>query len=82
LAITRLDDERRVTLSGFFHAVRDAMLVLVGWMLALAPIGVFALALPLATRMGTAAFGALAFYVVLVSAMSTVFVLLVFIPQP
>jgi len=80
LAITRLDDERRVTLSGFFQAVRDAMLVLVGWVLALAPIGVFALALPLATRMGAAAFGVLAFYVVLVSAMSTVFVLLVLYP--
>lgn len=80
LAITRLDDDRRATLSGFFQAVRDAMLVLVRWVLALAPIGVFALALPLATRMGTAAFGALAFYVALVSAISTVFVLLVLYP--
>jgi len=40
------------------------MIVVVRWMLAIAPIGVFALAVPLAARAGVAAAGALAYYVV------------------
>jgi Na+/H+-dicarboxylate symporter len=40
------------------------MLVLVRWVLELAPIGVFALAVPLATRLGFAAAGAVVYYVV------------------
>lgn len=39
------------------------MLVLVRAILVLAPIGVFALAVPLAARMGLAAAGALAYYI-------------------
>ena len=62
LALTRIAAERREPLTRFFAAVADAMLVLVRWVLVLAPIGVFALALPLAMRMGLAAAGALAYY--------------------
>jgi Na+/H+-dicarboxylate symporter len=56
------------------------MLVLVRWMLVVAPIGVFALAMPLVARLGVAAIGALAAYVVLVSLAAGVFVLLVLYP--
>src|SRR5207248_2059668 len=66
LAATRIGVERRDALIGFFRGVADAALVLVRWVLAVAPIGVFALTLPLAVRMGTAAAGALAGYVALV----------------
>ncbi len=38
------------------------MTTLVGWILTLAPIGVFALALPLATKLGAGIFGAVGFY--------------------
>src|SRR5262249_38089297 len=40
----------------------DAMLVIVGWVLALAPIGVFALAVTLAIRLGAGIAGAVALY--------------------
>ncbi len=46
------------------------MLALVGWVLKLTPIGVFALALPLGARMGASAAGALVYYIVLLSLVS------------
>jgi proton glutamate symport protein len=80
VALLRLDTERRRPIIGFFEGVAEAMLVLVRWVLALAPIGVFALAVPLAARMGLAAAGALAGFVILVSAMSVAFMALVLYP--
>jgi len=43
------------------------MMVVIGWVLALAPIGVFALAMGVAASSGTAAIGALIHYIVLVA---------------
>lgn len=62
-AATRLPAPRREVLVRLAEAVSEMTLVLVGWVLALAPVGVFALALPLATRLGVAALGAVAAYV-------------------
>ena len=80
VALLRLQAERRRPIIGFFEGVAEAMLVLVRWVLVLAPIGVFALAVPLAARMGLAAAGALAGFVILVSAMSVAFMALVLYP--
>jgi Na+/H+-dicarboxylate symporter len=80
VALLRLDAERRRPVIGFFEGVADAMLVLVRWVLAFAPIGVFALAVPLAARMGLAAAGALVGFIVLVSALSVSFMVLVLYP--
>jgi Na+/H+-dicarboxylate symporter len=63
-----------------FRAIAQSMLVLVRWLLVVAPIGVFALSLPLVARMGLSAVGALATYVVLVSLAAIVFSLLVLYP--
>ena len=63
-----------------FRAVAQSMLVLVRWLLVVAPIGVFALALPLVARLGLSAVGALATYVVLVSLAAIAFSLLVLYP--
>lgn len=71
-AITRLPVEPRRILTGFFSAVGDAMLVIIGWVLALAPLGVGALAFVLGARAGVAAFGALLHYVLIVSAVGIV----------
>jgi Na+/H+-dicarboxylate symporter len=68
IAISRVRDDERVALIRFFRGVFDAMLTLVRWILELAPIGVFALALPLATRLGVAAAGAVVYYIIVVSA--------------
>jgi proton glutamate symport protein len=67
LAATRIGEPERDALVAFFRAVADSMLVLVGWVLALAPLGVFALALGIATQMGIAAAGAIGYYIAVVA---------------
>ncbi|MFN7030663.1 MAG: dicarboxylate/amino acid:cation symporter, partial [Sphingopyxis sp.] len=64
-AITKLEPVQRATLSGFFKALGDAMLIVISWVLALAPIGVFALGYSLAVKAGFAAFGGLIHYVLI-----------------
>ncbi|WP_241233647.1 dicarboxylate/amino acid:cation symporter [Altericroceibacterium xinjiangense] len=68
VAITRLPEQERSLLLGFFTALGTAMLILVGWILALAPLGVFALALSVAAQAGGAGIAALGHYILLVSA--------------
>lgn len=72
VASTRLADEPRRALAVLFEGVAGAMMVVIGWVLALAPIGVFALGFGLGVRSGGAALGALAHYIVLVTAVGTV----------
>jgi Na+/H+-dicarboxylate symporter len=71
-AMTRLPDEPRRHLTLFFRAVADAMLVIINWVLWLAPIGVFALAYVVGAKAGAAAFGALLHYILIVSAVGCV----------
>jgi len=78
LALTALSAERRQPVVGVFQGLADAMLVLVGWVLKITPLGVFALAVPLAARMGLAAAGALLSYIVLLSAISGAFIVLLY----
>jgi proton glutamate symport protein len=63
LAVASSSTPTRTTLTKFFQALGDAMLTLVRWVVMLAPVGVFALVLPLATHAGTALAGAIGFYV-------------------
>jgi proton glutamate symport protein len=71
-ALTRLPVEPRERLTAFFQAVADTMLVVIGWVLWIAPIGVFALAYVVGARAGGSAFGALLHYVLIVSAVGVV----------
>lgn len=80
LALGSVNAEQRDRAVTFFRAVAESMLVLVRWLLVVAPIGVFALALPLVARMGLSAVGALATYVVLVSLAAAVFMIVVLYP--
>lgn len=77
-AMTRLPAQPRQLLTDFFRAVSDVMLVMIGWVLWLGPIGVLALAYVVGARAGGAAFGALLHYVVIVSAVGIVIWLLAF----
>ncbi|MEW5915902.1 MAG: dicarboxylate/amino acid:cation symporter, partial [Gemmatimonadota bacterium] len=70
IAIARSPASTRTTLVAFFQALGDAMLVLVRWIILLAPIGVFALVLPIAARAGAAFVGAIGFYIVVYSVVS------------
>ena len=71
-AITRLELEPRRLLTIFFAALADALVIVIGWVLKLAPIGVFALAYVVGARSGAAAFGALLHYVLVVSSVGIV----------
>lgn len=73
-AASRIADEPRAALTGFFDGVVRTMLVLVEWVLWLAPVGVFALALLVGTRAGLGAIGVLAHYVAVVIAVQIVLI--------
>ncbi|MDQ3079815.1 MAG: dicarboxylate/amino acid:cation symporter [Pseudomonadota bacterium] len=66
-AVTRIDHAHQRTISSFFQAIEKAMLVLIGWVLWLAPYGVFGLAFSVGAGAGGAAFGAVLHYVLLAS---------------
>lgn len=80
LALARLTPDRRDVILRFFDGVAQASLVLVRWVLEAAPLGVFALTVPLAARMGASAAGAVAYYIVVVVAVTTAFSALVLYP--
>ena len=80
LAISRLAPPVRASITGFFNGVSDAMLVIVGWVLAAAPVGVFALALSVAARTGIQAAGALLYYIVVLSLVLVVVTAMLYIP--
>ena len=67
LAATRQTAERRAALFALFEAVQETMLTIVGWVLKLAPAGVFFLALSISARVGFGIAATLEQYVVLVS---------------
>jgi Na+/H+-dicarboxylate symporter len=67
-AATRIAAEARARLLGFIDAMVETLLVLVGWVLQLAPIGVFALALVAANQSGLATAGALLHYILFIVA--------------
>lgn len=80
LALSRVNEAARAAVVGMMQGVADAMIVIVKWVLRFAPLGVLALALPLAVRLGLGAAGAVAFYVALVAVTCLAFALLVLYP--
>ncbi len=78
LAIARSPEASRETLTRFFRALSDAMLILVRWIILAAPLGVFALVLPLAVHAGGTLAGAIGFYVAAYSIASVAITLLLY----
>ena len=78
LALTRAAASARTTLLSLFQAVAETMLTLVGWVILAAPIGIFALILPLAAHAGSALVGGIGFYIVSYSMLSIVATLLLY----
>ncbi|HEX5257972.1 MAG TPA: cation:dicarboxylase symporter family transporter, partial [Sphingomicrobium sp.] len=72
LAVSRIAPRRRASMVDFFAALTDAFLVIIGWILIVAPVGVLALAFGLGAAAGGAAFAALVHYIALVSAVGLV----------
>ncbi len=59
MAITRLAENHKKTLVDFFEALTRTMLVIIEWILLVAPIGVFCLVVPIAAQTGVDLVGAM-----------------------
>ena len=79
VAVARLPQPQQDVMVGFFHALANVMLTLIGWVLWAAPLGVFALAVGVAARSGGGAFAALAHYILVVSAMGAIVLLAAYV---
>lgn len=75
-AASQLAPASRAVVVSFFKAVGDAMLILVRWIILLAPIGVFAMVLPLTVHVGASVAGAIGFYIVAYSVLCIVAMLI------
>jgi Na+/H+-dicarboxylate symporter len=72
LALTRLAAPARKSVVGLFEAIGDAFVVIIDWVLVLAPLGVFALAFTVGSAAGGAAFAGLGHYVVIISVIGVI----------
>jgi Na+/H+-dicarboxylate symporter len=80
LALARVAEPRRDAALRAIQGVADAMQRLVAWILELAPFGVFALAVPLASKLGLGAVGAVAVYIVLVVSLTVAVAIVLLYP--
>ena len=65
VALTFLEADRRKPVLDLFHSIGDAMLIVIGWVLKLAPVGVFALAFVAGAASGTGLFAGVLRFVLL-----------------
>ena len=72
MALSRSSSESRASIMGFFLSVRDAMFTLIGWIMAVAPYGVFAVVFPVSAKLGVSAAGAFGYYILVVCSLTTV----------
>ena len=78
-ALTRLPEPRGKTLLEVFEAFSEAMIVIVRWVLLVAPIGVFCLGLGVGLRAGVGAAGILGQYIVVASSAGLTIAILAYI---
>jgi Na+/H+-dicarboxylate symporter len=67
LALGAIGGAGRTLMVNFFEAVADAFLVIIGWVLWIAPLGVLALAFTVGSAAGGSAFAGLGHYVIIIS---------------
>lgn len=78
LALARTPAASRATVVAGFQAVAAAMLTMVRWVVLAAPVGVFALVLPMAAHAGASFVGAIGFFLVAYSGVCLAVVLLLY----
>jgi Na+/H+-dicarboxylate symporter len=76
LALGKIGVEGRRAVVSLFEAIGDALLVIIGWVLWVAPLGVLALAFTVGSAAGSSAFAGLGHYVVLISVVGILITLL------
>ena len=79
LALTRIGAAKRKSVVALFEGIGDALLVVIGWVLWIAPLGVFALTFAVGAGAGGAAVVALLHYIVLVSAVGVLVTLAAYV---
>lgn len=72
VAMTRLEGEQKKVLVSFFDSIAAAMMVIVGWVLLAAPVGVFFLVLPLAASTGVQLVSAFGYFLLIASGLVSV----------
>jgi Na+/H+-dicarboxylate symporter len=77
-AVARIPAARGRVLVDFFQAVVDTMLVIVHWVILIAPLGVFALAFVVGARAGVGAAHALGHYLALLVAVQVLLIMLIY----
>ena len=77
-ALKQVAADRREAVINLCRGISDALLVVVGWVVAIAPLGVFALALALGARLGVSSLGALARYIATLCVVLMVFTVLLY----
>ena len=80
LAASRLDGERRARMAAGAQDIADALIVLVRWVLWLAPIGVFGLIAPATAKLGWGLVASLGVFALSVIAALALYVALVYLP--
>jgi Na+/H+-dicarboxylate symporter len=78
IAIARSPESTRAPLVGLARALGDVMLLIVRWVVLAAPVGVFALVLPIAAHLGGAVAGAIGAYIAAYSLASVAVMLLLY----
>lgn len=78
IAARSIDEPLRDALVSFFGAVASAMTRIVEWVIAVGPIGIFALVLVAASKAGASLAGAMLYYVMGISLISVLFALLLY----
>ena len=78
LATRRVDAGPKRALIDFFGAIAGAMTAVVDWIIAAAPLGIFALVTVASSRAGIGLAGAMLYYVVSISALVVLFTLLMY----
>lgn len=67
LALTRIPPAARRVVVDLFDAIAEAFLIVIAWVMDIAPLGVFALAFTVGSTAGSAAFAGLGHYVIIIS---------------
>jgi len=78
LALGRIAPKRRTAVVDLFDTIGEAFLVIIGWVLLFAPLGVLALGFTVGATAGGAAFAGLGHYIALISAVGILVWLLAF----
>lgn len=77
-SLLHIKETQRHTIVAFFDAIKSAMFVLIKWIMAMAPIGVFALVFPLAATLGVSAITALGSFILIACGLISTMILLLY----